>query len=93
LQGHINAAYLSFAYDNFTTLAVERIQALDLTGDQFAIDADFDVDRHRREAFGVVWEKPMTVTLAIPAKKITHSDAMSITLGAKRRWWRLCWLD
>jgi hypothetical protein len=27
-----------------------------------------------------------TATLAIPAKKITHSDAMPITLGAKRRW-------
>jgi hypothetical protein len=24
--------------------------------------------------------------LAIPAKKITHSDAMSIRVGAKRRW-------
>jgi hypothetical protein len=31
--------------------------------------------------------------VAIPAKKITHSDAMSITLGAKRRWRRLCWPD
>jgi hypothetical protein len=32
-------------------------------------------------------------SVAIPAKKITHSDAMSITLGAKRRWRRLCWPD
>jgi hypothetical protein len=38
-------------------------------------------------------EKGRVARLAIPAKKITHSDAMSITLGAKRRWRRLCWPD
>jgi proteasome accessory factor B len=54
-------------YENFTTLAVERIQALDLTDDQFIVDARFDADRYRREAFGVVWEKPMTVTVRFRA--------------------------
>jgi hypothetical protein len=43
------------------------------------------------EKCAVEWQRLLRTSgdplpLAIPAKKITHSDAMSIRVGAKRRW-------
>ena len=49
--------------DTITTLAVERIRELQVTDEGFTVSTDFDFDRHSNEAFGVVWEEPMTVVL------------------------------
>src|SRR5881628_760635 len=51
------------AYDTITTLAVERIRELQATDEAFTVDTNFDLDRYSNEAFGVVWEEPMTVVL------------------------------
>jgi predicted DNA-binding transcriptional regulator YafY len=51
------------AYSRFITLAVERIRELRLTDNPFVIDATFDPEPYSNEAFGVIWEKPMTVVL------------------------------
>jgi predicted DNA-binding transcriptional regulator YafY len=51
------------AYTNLATLAVERIRSLELTDETFATDPAFDPKRHEAEAFGVTWEKPMTVVV------------------------------
>lgn len=51
------------AYENWVTLAVERIQRLQLRQEGFAIDGKLDPDRYVTEAFGVVWEEPMTIVL------------------------------
>ncbi|MDP2995966.1 MAG: WYL domain-containing protein [Bryobacterales bacterium] len=48
---------------NLTTLAVERIRALRITDSKFEIDPALDLDRCRRESFGVIWEKPMNVII------------------------------
>ena len=46
-----------------TTLAIERIRELHVRDHIFTADANFDPVRYSNEAFGVVWEKPMTVVL------------------------------
>src|SRR5437667_8629210 len=51
------------AYRNLVTLAVDRIRGLELLEEAFEVDAGFDPKRYEAEAFGVVWEKPMTVVV------------------------------
>jgi predicted DNA-binding transcriptional regulator YafY len=53
------------AYPNLTTLAVDRIRGLAPTEETFEVARDFDPKRHEAEAFGVVWERPMTVVLRV----------------------------
>jgi proteasome accessory factor B len=50
-------------YENITTLAVDRIAAIQILESEFTVDPGFDVARYRQEAFGVVWEKPQNVTV------------------------------
>jgi proteasome accessory factor B len=45
------------------TVAVERIRSLDVTEEAFTVDSAFDPKRYEAEAFGVAWEKPMTVVV------------------------------
>ncbi len=59
-------------FENLTTLAVDRIQALSLTDTKFEVDPDFDADRYRRESFGVIWEKPMNVTVRFSAEQAPY---------------------
>jgi proteasome accessory factor B len=59
-------------YENLTTLAVDRIRALRITDCKFEIDSGFDLDRYRRESFGVVWEKPMNVTIRFSADQAPY---------------------
>ncbi|MCE5307083.1 MAG: WYL domain-containing protein [Acidobacteriales bacterium] len=54
-------------HENLTTLAVDRIHALRVTDVEFKVDPAFDAERYRREAFGVIWEKPMNVTIRFSA--------------------------
>jgi predicted DNA-binding transcriptional regulator YafY len=54
-------------HDNVTTLAVNRICALSLLDAGFEVDQAFDFERYRRECFGIVWEKPMDITIRFSA--------------------------
>jgi predicted DNA-binding transcriptional regulator YafY len=44
-------------------VAVDRIRQLELTDEGFTVDPAIDAKRYEAEAFGVVWEKPMTVVV------------------------------
>ncbi|MFB3779481.1 MAG: helix-turn-helix transcriptional regulator [Bryobacteraceae bacterium] len=59
-------------FENLTTLAVDRIRALSLTTTKFEVDPGFDADRYRRESFGVIWEKPMNVTVRFSAEQAPY---------------------
>jgi proteasome accessory factor B len=59
-------------HPNLTTLAVDRIRTLRITGDKFEIDPGLDLDRYRRESFGVIWEKPMNVTIRFSADQAPY---------------------
>jgi len=54
-------------HENLTTLAVDRIRSLRITDHEFEIAPAFDADRHRRESFGIIWERPMDVTVRFSA--------------------------
>jgi proteasome accessory factor B len=59
-------------FENVITLAVDRIQELKITDATFEIDPGFDPERYRREAFGVVWEKPMHITIRFTAAQAPY---------------------
>jgi predicted DNA-binding transcriptional regulator YafY len=60
------------AYPNLATLAVDRIRGLTATEESFSISPQFDPKRHEAEAFGVVWEKPITVVLRFRADQAPY---------------------
>lgn len=60
------------AYSNLVTLAVDRIRALDLTDEAFDVDPAFDPKRYAAEAFGIVWERPMTVVVRFRAEQAPY---------------------
>lgn len=60
------------AYSNMATLAVDRIQSVELLGEPFSVDPTFDPKRYEAEAFGVVWEKPVTVVLRFRADQAPY---------------------
>ena len=49
------------------TLLVSRIQAIDIGAETFSIHPSYDSKRYEAEAFGIVWEKPMTVVVRFSA--------------------------
>jgi proteasome accessory factor B len=59
-------------HENLTTLAVDRIHTLKVTDARFEVDSTFDIDRYRRESFGVIWEKPMNVTIRFSADQAPY---------------------
>src|SRR5437667_9959503 len=60
------------AYRNLVTLAVDRIRGLELLEEVFEVDGGFDPKRYEAEAFGVVWEKPMTVVVHFRADQAPY---------------------
>jgi proteasome accessory factor B len=60
------------AYANLATLAIDRIRAVELLDEAFTVDPAFDPKRHEAEAFGVVWEKPVTVVLRFRADQAPY---------------------
>jgi len=60
------------AYPNFVTLAVDRIRSLELAEESFTVDPTFDPKRYEAEAFGVTWEKPMTVVVRFSADQAPY---------------------
>jgi proteasome accessory factor B len=59
-------------HQNLTTLAVDRIRSLNLTDVQFEVDRSFDPERYRHESFGVVWEKPLNITIRFSADQAPY---------------------
>lgn len=59
-------------YENITTLAVDRITAIQILELEFSVDPGFDVERYRLEAFGVVSEKPENVTIRFSADQAPY---------------------
>jgi len=60
------------AYRNFVTLAVDRIRSIELGEDSFTVDPAFDPKRYEAEAFGVAWEKPVTVVVRFSADQAPY---------------------
>jgi len=60
------------AYADIAPLAVDRIKSLDLTAEGFTVDPAFDPKRYETEAFGVAWEKPMTVVVRFRADQAPY---------------------
>ena len=60
------------AYGGTTTLAVDRIRAIEETNQTFTVDPGFDWKRYEAEAFGVVWEKPKTVVVRFSADQAPY---------------------
>lgn len=59
-------------HDSLVTLAVDRFQAVTPTEESFTLDPAFDLKRHKAEAFGVMWEKPMTVVVRFRADQAPY---------------------
>ncbi len=59
-------------YENVATLAVDRIQTLDMTDATFVVDPSFDAARYQRESFGIIWEKPMNVVIRFSADQAPY---------------------
>ena len=59
-------------HNNRAVLAVDRIGKLELTDEGFEIDPAIDLKRYEAEAFGVIWEKPMTVVVRFRADKAPY---------------------
>ena len=72
VQGGLYAVGRVPAYENLVTLAVDRIQSLTPTDEPFTVAAGFDPKRYEAEAFGVVWERPMTVVLRFRADQAPY---------------------
>jgi predicted DNA-binding transcriptional regulator YafY len=51
------------AHDSLVTLAIDRIHSLTVTEEPFTVDPKFDLKKYEAEAFGVMWDKPMTVVV------------------------------
>lgn len=60
------------AYENLATLAVDRIRSVTPTDEPFTEATGFDPKRYEAEAFGVVWERPMTVVLRFRADQAPY---------------------
>lgn len=59
-------------HDSLMSLAIDRFQRVTVTGEPFAPDAKFDLTKYKAEAFGVVWEKPMTVVVQFRAEQAPY---------------------
>jgi predicted DNA-binding transcriptional regulator YafY len=60
------------AYPNFATVAVDRIRSIELIEESFTVDPAFDPKRYEAEAFGVTWEKPLTVVVRFSADQAPY---------------------
>jgi predicted DNA-binding transcriptional regulator YafY len=60
------------AYGDIITLALERIRAFTHTEESFTVDPAYDPKKYETEAFGVVWEKPMTVVIRFRADQVPY---------------------
>lgn len=93
-------AYIT-AYDEIRTLAVERIERLQVTSTSFDYPEDFDPERLLRSAFGIIFDKPIRLKARFsrqvaryiserawaPNQIITESEDESIMLEMETWGW------
>lgn len=63
-------------HDFLVTLTIDRIHAVTVTEEPFTMDPNFDLKKYEAEAFGVTWDKPMTVIVRF------HPDQAPLRAGA-----------
>ncbi len=59
-------------YDNLLTLAAERIQELEVTSQSFKEFVDSDIEEQLHQAFGVVLESPIAVSVRFSASQAPY---------------------
>ena len=59
-------------HDSLVSLAIDRLHAVTATDEAFGVDPKFDLKKYKAEAFGVVWEKPMTVVVRFRADQAPY---------------------
>jgi predicted DNA-binding transcriptional regulator YafY len=59
-------------HDSLVSLAIDRLHAVTATEEIFTVDPRFDLKKYKAEAFGVVWEKPMTVVVRFSADQAPY---------------------
>jgi proteasome accessory factor B len=59
-------------HDSLVSLAIDRLHAVTVTNEAFTLDPHFDLKKYKAEAFGVVWEKPMTVVVRFRADQAPY---------------------
>jgi predicted DNA-binding transcriptional regulator YafY len=59
-------------YGGVITLAIDRIRSVELLMASFVVDPSFDPDKIAEDAFGVVWEEPMTVVVRFRADQAPY---------------------
>lgn len=59
-------------YPNPVMLALERIKRLEITNAGFEVDPAIDLKRYEEEAFGVAWERPMTLVVRFRADQAPY---------------------
>jgi len=59
-------------YGGVITLAIDRIRSVSLLAASFDVDPSFDPEQVSQDAFGVVWEEPMTVVVRFRADQAPY---------------------
>jgi predicted DNA-binding transcriptional regulator YafY len=54
------------------TLSIDRLAALEVSMAEFEVDATYDPEQCRRDAFGVCWNDPMDVVLRFRADQAPY---------------------
>ncbi len=72
IQGSLYCVGKGTYHDSLMSLAIDRLHAVTLTEEPFTVDPTFDLKQYKAEAFGVVWEKPMTVVLRFRADQAPY---------------------
>ena len=74
---HAGALYvigLDHRSEEIRTFSIDRIQAIEATGDRFDIPEDFDFDRYTSSSFGVVADPAVPVRIRFTADWATYVD-------------------
>jgi len=72
IQGSLYCVGKGTYHDSLMSLAIDRLHTVTLTEEPFTVDPTFDLKQYKAEAFGVVWEKPMTVVLRFRADQAPY---------------------
>jgi predicted DNA-binding transcriptional regulator YafY len=59
-------------HDSLVSLAIDRLHTVTATDEAFTVDPKFDLEQYKAEAFGVVWEKPMTIVVRFRADQAPY---------------------
>ena len=72
IQGLLYCAGHVPVHQSFVALAIDRIRGLTLKDETFTVNPTFDLKKYETEAFGVMWEKPITVVVRFRADQAPY---------------------